>query len=57
MDRLVKEAIQIRLNQNNVNRDNGFKLSQAWNPVTKLLFTHKLDTGKAAIELAHLPVP
>jgi hypothetical protein len=42
MDRLVKEAIQIRLNQN-INRDNGFTLS--WNPVTKLLFTHNLDPG------------
>jgi hypothetical protein len=44
MDRLVKEAIQIRLNQNNINRDNGFTLSRAWNPVTKL-FTHNLDPG------------
>jgi hypothetical protein len=44
MDRLVKEAIQIRLNQN-INRDNGFTLSRAWNPVTKLLFTHTLDPG------------
>jgi hypothetical protein len=32
MDRLVKEAIQIRLNQNYFNRDNGFTLSRAWNP-------------------------
>jgi hypothetical protein len=46
MDRLVKEAIQIRLNQNNFNRDNGFTLSRAWNPVTKLLFTHDLDQAK-----------
>jgi hypothetical protein len=45
MDRLIKEAIQIRLNQNNINRDNGFTLSWAWNPVTKLLFTHNLDPG------------
>jgi hypothetical protein len=57
MDRLVKEAIQIRLNQNNINRDNGFTLSRTWNPVTKLLFTHNLDPGKAAIEPAHRPVP
>jgi hypothetical protein len=57
MDRLVKEAIQIRLNQNNINRDNGFTLSRACNPVTKLLFTHNLDPGKAAIEPAHRLVP
>jgi hypothetical protein len=34
MDHLVKEAIQIRLNHKNFNRDNGFTLSRAWNPVT-----------------------
>jgi hypothetical protein len=56
VDHLVKEAIQIRLNQNNINRDNGFTLSWAWNPVTKLLFTHNLDPGKAAIEPTHRPV-
>jgi hypothetical protein len=55
MHRLVKEAIQIRLNQNIINRDNGFTLSQAWNSVTKL-FTHNLDPGKAATEPAHRPV-
>jgi hypothetical protein len=48
-DRLVKEAIQIGLNGNNFNRDNGLTLSRAWNPVTKL-FTHELDPGKAVIE-------
>jgi hypothetical protein len=57
MDHLIKEAIQVRINQNNINRDNGFTLSQAWNPVTKLLFTHNLDPGKAAIEPAYRPVP
>jgi hypothetical protein len=53
MDHLVKEAIQIRLNYRNLNRDSGFTLSQAWNPVTKLLFKHGTDPGKAAIEFAH----
>jgi hypothetical protein len=37
----------------NINRDNGFTLSRAWNPVTKLLFTHNLDPGKAAIKPVH----
>jgi hypothetical protein len=55
MECLVKEAIQIRLNQKNFNRNNGFTLSQAWNPVTKL-FKHDIDSGKAAIEPAHRPV-
>jgi hypothetical protein len=57
MDRLVKEAIQIRLNQNNFNRDSGFTLSRAWNPVTKLLFKHDTDPSKAAIEPAHRSQP
>jgi len=59
MDRLIKEAIQIRLNHKNFNRDNGFTLSPAWNPVTKLLFKkkkHNTDPGKAATEPAHRPV-
>jgi hypothetical protein len=53
MDRLIKEAIQIKLNYKNVNRDSGFILSRAWNPVTKLLFKHDTDPGKAATEPAH----
>jgi hypothetical protein len=53
---LVEEAIQIRLNQKNFNRDNGFTLSWAWNSITKLLFTHDIDPGKAAIEHIQQPV-
>jgi hypothetical protein len=37
MDRLVKEAIEIRLHPNNFNRDGGFPLSRAWQPVTNML--------------------
>jgi hypothetical protein len=50
MDHLVKEAIQIRINCKNFNRDSGFTLSQAWNRVTKLFFKHDTDTGKVATE-------
>jgi hypothetical protein len=32
MDRLIKEAVEIRLHPNNFNRDNGFMLSQEWYP-------------------------
>jgi hypothetical protein len=53
MDHLVKEAIQIRLNHKNFNRDRGFTLSWAWNPVTKVLFKCDTDPGKAAIEPTH----
>jgi hypothetical protein len=37
MDCLVKEAIEIRLHPNNFNRDGGFTLSRAWQPVTNML--------------------
>jgi hypothetical protein len=37
MDRIVKEAIEIRLHPNNFNRDRGFTLSRAWQPVTNML--------------------
>jgi hypothetical protein len=37
MDRLVREAIEIRLHTNNFNRDDGFNLSHAWRPIIKML--------------------
>jgi hypothetical protein len=37
MDRLVKDTIEIRLHPNNFNRDRGFTLSHAWQPVTNML--------------------
>ncbi|XP_046382358.1 uncharacterized protein LOC124153306 [Ischnura elegans] len=36
-DRLVKEAIEIRLEPNNFNRDSGFNLSSSWKPVLKTI--------------------
>ena len=33
--RKVKEAIHIRLNPNNINRDNGAKIPEAWMPTIK----------------------
>jgi hypothetical protein len=39
MDRLIKEAIEIRMNPNNINRE-GFKLGQVWNPAIKILQTN-----------------
>jgi hypothetical protein len=53
MNCLVKEGIQIRLSYKNFNRNSGFTVSQAWNPVTKLLFKHDTDPGKAATEHTH----
>ena len=36
-DRIVKEAIEIRLNTKNFNRDTGFHLSNTWTPVLKCI--------------------
>jgi hypothetical protein len=33
IDRLVKEAIEIKLHPNNISRDGGFMLSQTWWPL------------------------
>jgi predicted GIY-YIG superfamily endonuclease len=37
MDRVVSEAIEIRLHPDNFNRDDGFNLSYAWRPIIKIL--------------------
>jgi hypothetical protein len=41
MDRLVKEAIDIRLNNKHFNRDGGLMLSRAWHPVINTLSSQK----------------
>ena len=33
--RRVKEAIHIRLHSNNINRDSGIEIPEAWMPTTK----------------------
>jgi hypothetical protein len=37
MDRIIKEAIEIRLHPRNFKRDSGFTLSCAWYPVLNML--------------------
>jgi hypothetical protein len=37
MDRLVKDAIEIRLHPNNFNTDEGFSVSHTWRPVINML--------------------
>jgi hypothetical protein len=34
-ERITKEAIEIRLTNNNINRDGGYSLSNAWKPVLR----------------------
>jgi hypothetical protein len=40
IDRLVKEAIEIKLHPNNISRDSGFMLSQVWRPLLQQIETH-----------------
>jgi hypothetical protein len=49
MDRIVKEAIHIRLNRKNFNRDNDFNLSRAWFPITRMLANQRLNQVKRAM--------
>jgi hypothetical protein len=37
MDQLVKEATEIKLHPDTINREAGFKLGKAWNPNARLL--------------------
>jgi hypothetical protein len=58
MDRLVKEAIDIRLNNQNFNRDGGLMLSRAWHPVINMLSSQKADLMQQAHDTnQQLPLP
>jgi hypothetical protein len=61
-DRLVKEIIGIRLNNQNFNRDGGLMLSHAWHPVINKLSNqeaglkqHALDTSQQLPLASALP--
>jgi hypothetical protein len=51
MDRVIKEAIHIRLKKENFNRDNGFNLSRAWYPIMSMLANQKAEPGKEGNDL------
>jgi hypothetical protein len=39
MDRIIKEAIEIKLHPDNINRDGGYILSKAWQPAIRRIGT------------------
>lgn len=48
MDRLEKEATEIRLNTRNFNIDSSIILSWAWQPMTKMLSNQKAGPGRVS---------
>jgi hypothetical protein len=45
MDRIIKEAIEIKLHPENINKDGGFILSRAWQPAIHQIRTSQRGVG------------
>jgi hypothetical protein len=58
MDRVIKEAIEIKLHDN-INRDGGFNLSRSWYPIMNMLKQYTRapiriqDQDKQTLDSAH----
>jgi hypothetical protein len=50
MDRLMKEAIGIKLNNKSFNRDGGLMLSCAWHPVINMLSNQEAGLMQQAFD-------
>jgi hypothetical protein len=50
MDHLLKDAIGIRLNNKNFNRDGGLMLSRAWHPVINMLSDQEAGLTQQALD-------
>jgi hypothetical protein len=44
---VVKEAVEIHLNKNNIDRDGGFVLSHMWSHITNMLMSVKAGPSRA----------
>jgi hypothetical protein len=53
MDHFEKEAIGIRLNNKNFNRDGGLMLSHAWHPVVNMLSNQEAGLTQQALDTSH----
>jgi hypothetical protein len=49
MDRIIKEAIEIKLHPDNINRDGGYILNRAWQPAI-----HRIRTSQRGMRAQHL---